>query len=64
MTKWGLIFKAPGTTLALLVTRLVFDFLKPGVLPVTNLITGFTRRVFNDGQQTRGMMDRGGLDLS
>ncbi len=41
MTKWGLIFKALGITLALLVVRLVFDYLKFDVLSVTNLITAF-----------------------
>ncbi len=41
MTKWGLILKALGITLALLVIRLVFDYVKLDVLSVTNLITAF-----------------------
>lgn len=41
MTKWGLILKALGITVALLVVRLVFDYLKFDVLSVTNLITAF-----------------------
>jgi hypothetical protein len=41
MTKWGLIFKAFGITLALLVVRLIFDYLNFDVLSVTNLITAF-----------------------
>lgn len=41
MTKWGLIFKALGITLALLVVRLVFDYLGFDILSVTNLITAF-----------------------
>ncbi len=41
MTKWGLIFKAFGITLALLVVRLVFDYLNFDVLSVTTLITAF-----------------------
>ncbi len=41
MNKWGLIFKAFGITLSLLVVRLVFDYLKFDILSVTNLITAF-----------------------
>jgi hypothetical protein len=41
MTKWGLIFKAFGITLSLLVVRLVFDYLNFDILSVTNLITAF-----------------------
>ena len=41
MTKWGLIFKAFGITLALLGVRLVFDYLNFDVLSVTTLITAF-----------------------
>ncbi len=41
MTKWGLIFKAFGITLALLIVRLVFDYLNFDILSVTNLITAF-----------------------
>lgn len=41
MTKWGLIVKALGITLALLIVRLVFDYLNFDVLSVTNLITAF-----------------------
>jgi hypothetical protein len=41
MTKWGLIFKAFGITLALLVVRLIFDYLNFDLLSVTNLITAF-----------------------
>jgi hypothetical protein len=41
MTKWGLIFKAFGITLSLLVVRLVFDYLNFDILAVTNLITAF-----------------------
>ena len=41
MAKYGLILKAFGITLALLVFRLVFDYLKFDILPVTNLITAF-----------------------
>jgi len=41
MTKWGLIFKAFGITLALLMVRLVFDYLNFDILTVTNLITAF-----------------------
>jgi hypothetical protein len=41
MTKWGLILKAFGITLTLLIVRLVFDYLKFDILSVTNLITAF-----------------------
>ena len=41
MTKWGLILKASGITLTLLIVRLVFDYLKFDILSVTNLITAF-----------------------
>ena len=41
MAKYGLIKKALGITLALLVVRLVFDYLKFDILSVTNLITAF-----------------------
>jgi hypothetical protein len=41
MTKWGLILKASGITLTLLIIRLVFDYLKFDILSVTNLITAF-----------------------
>ena len=41
MTKWGLIFKAFGITLSLLVVRLVFDYLNFDALSVTTLITAF-----------------------
>jgi hypothetical protein len=41
MAKYGLILKALGITLALLVFRLIFDYLKFDILPVTNLITAF-----------------------
>jgi hypothetical protein len=41
MTKWGLIFKAFVITLALLVVRLIFDYLNFDVLSVTTLITAF-----------------------
>jgi len=41
MNKWGLIIKAAGITGALLVVRLVFDYLNYDVLSLTNLITAF-----------------------
>jgi len=41
MTKWGLILKAFGITLSLLVVRLVFDYLNFDALSVTPLITAF-----------------------
>jgi hypothetical protein len=41
MKTWGLIIKAAGITSALLVVRLVFDYLNFDVLSVTNLITAF-----------------------
>jgi hypothetical protein len=41
MTKWGLIFKAFGITISLLVVRLIFDYLNFDILSVTNLITAF-----------------------
>jgi len=41
MTKWGLIFKAFGITISLLMVRLVFDYLNFDILAVTNLITAF-----------------------
>jgi hypothetical protein len=41
MTKWGLIFKAFGITLSLLIVRLIFDYLNFDILSVTNLITAF-----------------------
>ena len=41
MTKWGLILKAFGITVSLLVVRLVFDYLNFDILSVTNLITAF-----------------------
>jgi hypothetical protein len=41
MTKWGLIFKAFGITLSLLIIRLMFDYLNFDILSVTNLITAF-----------------------
>jgi hypothetical protein len=40
-TKWGLILKAFGITISLLVVRLVFDYLNFDILSVTNLITAF-----------------------
>ena len=41
MNKWGLILKAFGITISLLIVRLVFDYLKFDILSVTNLITAF-----------------------
>jgi hypothetical protein len=41
MTKYGLILKAFGITISLLVIRLVFDYLNFDILAVTNLITAF-----------------------
>ena len=41
MTKWGLLFKAFGITLSLLMVRLVFDYLNFDILSVTSLITAF-----------------------
>jgi len=41
MTKWGLILKAFGITLSLLIVRLIFDYLSFDILSVTNLITAF-----------------------
>jgi hypothetical protein len=41
MTQWGLILKASGITVSLLVIRLVFDYLNFDILSVTNLITAF-----------------------
>jgi len=41
MNKWGLIIKAAGFTGALLIVRLVFDYLNFDVLSLTNLITAF-----------------------
>jgi hypothetical protein len=41
MAKYGLIAKALGITLVLLVFRLVVDYLQYDILPVTNLITAF-----------------------
>jgi hypothetical protein len=41
MKTWGLIIKAAGITGALLVVRLIFDYLNFDVLNVTNLITAF-----------------------
>ena len=41
MTHWGLILKAFGITVSLLVIRLVFDYLNFDILSVTNLITAF-----------------------
>ena len=41
MTQWGLILKAFGITVSLLVIRLVFDYLNFDILSVTNLITAF-----------------------
>jgi hypothetical protein len=41
MNKWGLILKAFGITISLLVIRLIFDYLNLDVLSVTNLITAF-----------------------
>jgi hypothetical protein len=41
MAKYGLIAKALGITLVLLIVRLVVDYLKLDVLPVTNLISAF-----------------------
>jgi hypothetical protein len=41
MTKWGLIFKAFGITLSLLIVRLIFDYLNFDILSVTSLITAF-----------------------
>jgi hypothetical protein len=41
MTKYGLILKAFGITITLLVVRLIFDFLNFDILTVTNLITAF-----------------------
>ena len=41
MKKWGLILKAFGITLSLLVVRLVFDYLNFDALSVTTLITAF-----------------------
>ena len=43
-TKYGLIFRAFGITVTLLVVRLVFDYLNFDILAVTNLITAFMRR--------------------
>jgi hypothetical protein len=41
MNKWGLILKAFGITISLLIVRLIFDYLNLDVLSVTNLITAF-----------------------
>ena len=41
MTKWGLIFKALGITITLLIVRLVFDYLNFDILSVTNLVSAF-----------------------
>ncbi len=41
MNKWGLIIRAAYITGALLVVRLVFDYMKFDILSVTNLITAF-----------------------
>jgi hypothetical protein len=41
MTKWGLILKAFGITIILLIVRMVFDYLNFDILSVTNLITAF-----------------------
>jgi hypothetical protein len=41
MTRWGLVLKAFGITLSLLLVRLVFDYLNFDILSVTNLITAF-----------------------
>ena len=41
MTKWGLLFKAFGITLSLLMVRLIFDYLNFDILAVTSLITAF-----------------------
>ena len=41
MNKWGLILKAFGITISLLIVRLVFDYLNFDILSVTNLITAF-----------------------
>jgi len=40
-TKYGLLFKAFGFTLTLLIIRLVFDYFKIDILSVTNLISAF-----------------------
>jgi hypothetical protein len=41
MNKWGLVLKAFGITLVLLVVRIIFDYLNFDILSVTNLITAF-----------------------
>ena len=41
MNTWGIILKAFGITLPLLVVRLIFDYLQFDILPVTNLISAF-----------------------
>jgi hypothetical protein len=46
MTKYGLIVKACGITLTLLIVRLIFDYLNFDILSVTNLITAFIGAIF------------------
>lgn len=41
MAKYGIIVKAFGITIPLLVVRLIFDYLQFDILPVTNLISAF-----------------------
>jgi hypothetical protein len=41
MLKYGLILKALGITFVLLIFRLIFDYLKLDILPVSNLISAF-----------------------
>jgi hypothetical protein len=41
MAKYGLIVKAFGITIPLLIVRLIFDYLQFDILPVTNLISAF-----------------------
>ncbi len=41
MAKYGLIVKAFGITIPLLLVRLIFDYLQFDILPVTNLISAF-----------------------
>ena len=41
MAKYGIIVKAFGITIPLLIVRLIFDYLQFDILPVTNLISAF-----------------------
>jgi hypothetical protein len=41
MTKWGLIIKAFGITITLLIIRMLFDYLNFDILSVTNLVSAF-----------------------